>query len=933
MAHSQPPRSVSPDNEERTWLPEMTPMNFDGVGDGPHRMPSVSFSLGRSRSIRESDTYNWQNEATDLLLTSATGEASAPNDSTANQNNLSRHSSHHGNPLRLSHQDAEFEMVAAPVMARTGSIRSRSSVRASPGGMPSPDDTLVEGSSPPRASRWGLLWKFRSKGLHHRVGSKEALTTNMSPIAGAGGLAVAEDDDGDSDAAAASNRNGGHVSEACSSRKPIQSPKADLFTKFLIGMSLYSTTMSGVFIGIAFEHRRWGRLISSHSILSPSKATSLTAFLSKTIEMTFATAFMTVLGQALTRRAIANGPRGTTLAEISMRSWVIQPGALFWQSGRRQALFSILGILSVVAAVVTTFYTTASEATVAPKLKFGSWEDVVLSGYVRASYANPQYVHSSCQTMLRSEEANQEHATMSCTDVMISGESYRNLQAFMNVWADINTNGSSNARDVKDRPAGTATLNGTTTLYGTWIETENSNVTAHFEKTKRIINNVTLAMPHPGVAYAAMSSLNDIMQPRDLDGVGEYAVKAGVVSPAVNVLCINMKRDELAPLVYTEWPFANNTRTGLGEQQVGWENWTSGVPPAKNSHGDADYLNRTVVDDLFRWGPKYMRRPPVFRLFPADYNTVVNPIPLLSESDAIYIMGKSPSPDLKEYYAMCELRSWVSPRCSTQFNISGITGSKLVAHCEDPKDLNSYRHSFDVPPKWEEPSPDWKRQTQPQNLADQWRTASDLNGGERNSNPANSRILTQLILPRAELQPHLPSLAEALAVFASSTLVLGSVDSPFEHYWRWPAKGNILGAPGMAVPFNASMATQQYTSSSMYGWQSMFYAILVIMFILNCLCLVYIIIYRKPVTDFTDAHNLFVLALNSAPSDEIKGSCGGGPEGIDWVVPWRVGLNKANHYFIETNRKNWSDICDQRAKKDRSPAANFDRLSKSNPLL
>ncbi|KAM3565672.1 hypothetical protein ARSEF4850_001272 [Beauveria asiatica] len=528
---------------------------------------------------------------------------------------------------------------------------------------------------------------------------------------------------------------------------------------------------------------------------------------------------------------------------------------------------------------------------VAPKLKYGKWQNRTLSGYVRSSYANPMFVKLSCSTMLKEED--KEEAASSCMDVMVSGESYRNLQAFMRVWTNININGSTLIRDLKERPAGTASLHGNTTLLGAWIETEHGNVTAHYEETGRIINNATLAMPHPGVVTAATSPLNGILQPNDLSSVGEYSIKAGVVSPAVNVLCVNMSPSELAPLVYTEWPHANNSATGMGNQTIGWKNWTSEVPDGPDSDGNENFLNRTEVDDIFRWGPKYNRRPPVFKLFPFDYNTVVNTRepPGIQPADAIYILGKRPN---FQNYTLCELRSWLSPNCSTHFTISGISGSKMVAHCEDSNDVDSYRRSFAKDQGWALPASDWKH------LAEQWRTASDLNGGERNSDPANSRILTQLALVKPTLAVHLPSMAEALAVFASSTLVLGSVGTPFRHYWDYNKPGNIVGEPGAIHQFNASVITQEYMSGHVAAWQGMFYVILGLMCGLNLTCAGYLWKNRKLVTDFTEGHNLFSLALNSAPNERLKGTCGGGPEGPDMAVPWRVGYaSGANHYYIE----------------------------------
>lgn len=77
-------------------------------------------------------------------------------------------------------------------------------------------------------------------------------------------------------------------------------------------------------------------------------------------------------------------------------------------------------------------------------------------------------------------------------------------------------------------------------------------------------------------------------------------------------------------------------------------------------------------------------------------------------SDAIYLLAKS---NLTTDYTLCELRSWVSPSCSTRFSISGISGANMRAHCEDPDDADAYIRS--APDAYVEPSTDWK------NAADQ----------------------------------------------------------------------------------------------------------------------------------------------------------------------------------------------------------------------
>ena len=227
----------------------------------------------------------------------------------------------------------------------------------------------------------------------------------------------------------------------------------------------------------------------------------------------------------------------------------------------------------------------------------------------------------------------------------------------------------------------------------------------------RIINNVTMAMPHPGVYAAAMDPANAILQPMDLDGVGEYAIRAAVVSPAVNVLCANLAANELAPLVYTTWPRARTNTTGVPGQRIGAPDWQVDVP----AFSKTDFGNATVVDEVFRWGAQYNRRPPVFQMvrafwflrfdlldtlvgrpaaltnlqYPADYNMITNST--VFGSDSIYILSKSAA---MANYTLCQLRSWLTPNCSTRFNVSGTTGGHMEAHCEDVRDRNSYVADF-----------------------------------------------------------------------------------------------------------------------------------------------------------------------------------------------------------------------------------------------
>ena len=158
------------------------------------------------------------------------------------------------------------------------------------------------------------------------------------------------------------------------------------------------------------------------------------------------------------------------------------------------------------------------------------------------------------------------------------------------------------------RPPPVGMLYDNTTVTGSWVATNQSNVTAAYINYGRVINNVTMSMPHAGVFSAAHDPKNGILQPEDLDGLGEYSIRASVVSPSVNVLCANMEETELKPLIYTLWPDPITNDSSIPGQQVPYPGYQNDVQLLTGQ----SYLNSTVVDDLFQWGAAYARQPPIF---------------------------------------------------------------------------------------------------------------------------------------------------------------------------------------------------------------------------------------------------------------------------------------------------------------------------------
>ena len=182
--------------------------------------------------------------------------------------------------------------------------------------------------------------------------------------------------------------------------------------------------------------------------------------------------------------------------------------------------------------------------------------------------------------------------------------------------------------NLSTRPQAPAMLFDNTTVTGRWVFTESSNITAAYANYRRIINNVTLSMPHAGVFAAARDSKNGILQPEDLDGLGEYSVRASVVSPSINVLCVNTNKTELDPLIYTSWPHANTSDSpDVAGQKIPMPGYLNEMQLAPGK----EFLNSTTLDDIFEWGPNYDRQPP---LFPMVCQSPITPLQVLTSPAA-----------------------------------------------------------------------------------------------------------------------------------------------------------------------------------------------------------------------------------------------------------------------------------------------------------
>ena len=154
------------------------------------------------------------------------------------------------------------------------------------------------------------------------------------------------------------NENGGLV---CKATRGIHHAPGPSFIILLA--SLWSTTFSGLWLYLAVNKQHYGRLITNNGRLPPSMASSLFSACAKTIEMTFITVVVALIGQLLSQRALKRSPIGITISEMQMRTWIVQPGTLFTHFTMvRYAALTFLGIFAVIATLLAMVYTTASNA-------------------------------------------------------------------------------------------------------------------------------------------------------------------------------------------------------------------------------------------------------------------------------------------------------------------------------------------------------------------------------------------------------------------------------------------------------------------------------------------------------------------------------------------------------------------------------------------
>ncbi|KAF2844922.1 hypothetical protein T440DRAFT_461331 [Plenodomus tracheiphilus IPT5] len=661
-----------------------------------------------------------------------------------------------------------------------------------------------------------------------------------------------------------------------STQAPLR-PRRNLYSTTIMVTSVYSTLCSALFFIVALVQPKYGRIVSKDGRFSPSSAALLTQFIAKTIELSFVMVFLVFIGQVLSRRAIQQ--KGVNLASIAMRSWILQPGTLFtqWHSVRFAGL-SALGVLSLITAVLSLLYTTAAGALVQPQLRLAPWRHQVLAGEVQSDFSDTLKARKTCLNAWP-DVGDIVYGGSTCLAVEWSSLCGRNFARYLSKWDDKTARKDPPwmSDQLEDRLPVFAALDDSIPVTTTWLD--QVDMKSESDKAGRIVNNITIAVPHRGVPAAARHPHNNLLQPEDLQGGGgSYTVRASVASFALNVLCVNANRSELEPIVYETWPNA-----------VKMENTSMAVNywPIQAFPEGTDANNKTVLDDVFGWhdeddDPTQAR--PVFLKFPIDANTLANHT-ATGPRPAAYLLGKAPDGTTDDYF-LCSMKTGVTTSCTTRYNASS-EGQSLEALC-----ANGARSQDDdamVPPTV---GSDRTALSGWLGMAFDLLNSISLNNGVFDGDASTARILTQLQLKEPVLNKTLPSPAEGLASIMMCTVLDLTQNFPFEVFDNYSAPA--LDESQLQY-FNASIRVAQYMSGGEKTYQKLtlpqaFLVVLGLTLLINIFILVYLslILRVKLITDLCEPLVLFILGYHSAPGDLFGEVALQGPKKNDWARQWIV---------------------------------------------
>ncbi|KAJ8114529.1 hypothetical protein OPT61_g3606 [Boeremia exigua] len=678
-----------------------------------------------------------------------------------------------------------------------------------------------------------------------------------------------------------------HPGKECQAQRRFHSPRFTWLSGTIVFLCFVSTALSAVFVVLAIKGQRYGTYIGNRygSKMGSANAILLTSILAKTVELCFVTSFVAFLGQVISRRASFRGKgQGVSLSEMSMWRWVVQPGTLLTQTEiAKFSGLSVLGFLTLFSTVLSMLYVSAATALVQPIPKESEWQKKDMEGSVRLRAGELDEFYGLCPSPLNN--LSLQSGLSDCTQMKTTGRSLYNLATFLDEWER-----TSNFRNVSisqaERPAWVGLPYAKSTVTPQWINVKNTTEVS--KSFQRVVNNVSLAMPHTGILNAVDDPNNDMPQVDDSGNLEPYRLWASVPSPVMNVLCVNLNEDELSPMVHF------NRTDGSANDAASAISRRAANPTTTNT---------TALDELFGWnrGGEEARigNQPVFSSYPEPFGMTMNHTIDDWGISGVYLLGRGSSTigvaDGNQGHSLCRISVDVSVHCSTLFRVTTFSNS-LEARCEEQAEGMAYSdtHGDAVVVH---------NATNQRSLVTDWFDAMALVSRLGGSDNPHSRKLMMLQLKAQDsdtgeldvgLSPSLPSLAEALAVTAGYSLLSTFQNRPFVPYWNFTQASYHW----QTQQFSAILKAPEYASGGANIAAKAWLIVLVPVFVLSALMLIYFILQPGLVTDLSQPPQLFALAINSPPARALAGSCGAGPEGTQYKDKWILHQEGGHLYMV-----------------------------------
>ncbi|TLD35931.1 Protoheme IX farnesyltransferase [Venturia nashicola] len=345
--------------------------------------------------------------------------------------------------------------------------------------------------------------------------------------------------------------------------------------------------------------------------------------------------------------------------------------------------------------------------------------------------------------------------------VVYSARCSDSWNSYLSAW-----NGVTNHTTTQSRRFSPWTVDGSTQgqINGPWVQ-KIVMIDVSNKFNGRLVNNVPLAIPHPGILKAARNKSNSIAQPNFEGGVGRYQIRAQIPSPYLNVICTNVKRSDLEGLVYEDQVKGqlNNSHLLIPDKNpqfvisFNWEKYTKIKCP---------------LDNIFNWNNNNNNKRPANQTI---LNRTIGSLEYDSYGKKSVYLSSAPEDLGKENstqeYTLCSIQAGLLVNCSTKLSVAG-NSRVLTAHCDDSSDSMSYA-------KRDASARDTVRPAYVA-VGSLATTSVGLNNGELGNPADNMNYLTKLILKNATLPLERPSVAEGLAAFLLPSLVMAAQDSPLD---------------------------------------------------------------------------------------------------------------------------------------------------------